>query len=116
MTLSAYYSLPLMVMSSAVSVIGPPAVVILLPFTVSVPARIVRSDEPGPLVDGLTDADGKPVADYFNRYKRDDDDPATFATVPGWGTAADGLALVRMTHAFFKECEPRAGAVCQVMR
>jgi inorganic pyrophosphatase len=49
----------------------------------------------------LTAADRKQVADYFNRYKRDDDDPATFATVPGWGTAADGLAFVRKTHEFF---------------
>ncbi len=49
----------------------------------------------------LTDADRKRMADYFNRYKRDDDDPKTFATVPGWGTAAEGLAFVRMTHGFF---------------
>jgi inorganic pyrophosphatase len=64
----------------------------------------------------LTEAEKKRIADYFNRYKKDDDDPKTFATVPGWGTAADGLALVRMTHAFFKECAPRAGSVCQVKR
>ena len=64
----------------------------------------------------LTDAAKQPIEDYFNRYKKDDDDPKTFATVPGWGTAADGLAFVRMTHAFFQECEPRAGAVCHVMR
>ena len=49
----------------------------------------------------LTDADRKRMADYFNRYKRDDDDPKTFATVPGWGTAAEGLAFVRTTHGFF---------------
>jgi inorganic pyrophosphatase len=49
----------------------------------------------------LTDADRARVADYFNRYKRDDDDPKTFATVPGWGTAAEGLAFVRKTHEFF---------------
>ncbi|HJU42701.1 MAG TPA: inorganic diphosphatase [Vicinamibacterales bacterium] len=64
----------------------------------------------------LTDAEKKRIADYFNRYKKDDDDPKTFATVPGWGTAAEGLAFVRMTHAFFQECEPRAGAVCHVVR
>lgn len=64
----------------------------------------------------LTDAEKTRIADYFNRYKKDDDDPKTFATVPGWGTAADGLAFVRMTHAFFRECEPRAGAVCHVMQ
>ena len=49
----------------------------------------------------LTEADRKRMADYFNRYKRDDDDPKTFATVPGWGTAAEGLAFVRTTHGFF---------------
>ena len=49
----------------------------------------------------LTDADRTRIADFFNRYKRDDDDPKTFATVPGWGTAAEGLAFVRMTHGFF---------------
>ena len=49
----------------------------------------------------LTDADRARIADFFNRYKRDDDDPKTFATVPGWGTAAEGLAFVRMTHGFF---------------
>jgi inorganic pyrophosphatase len=49
----------------------------------------------------LTEADRKRIADYFNRYKRDDDDPKTFATVPGWGTAAEGLAFVQTTHGFF---------------
>ena len=64
----------------------------------------------------LTGAEKTRIADFFNRYKKDDDDPKTFATVPGWGTAADGVAFVRMTHAFFQECEPRAGAVCHVMQ
>jgi inorganic pyrophosphatase len=64
----------------------------------------------------LTDADRKRIADYFNRYKRDDDDPKTFATVPGWGTAADGLSFVTITHAFFTDCRDRAGAACHVMR
>jgi inorganic pyrophosphatase len=49
----------------------------------------------------LTSADRERVAAYFNRYKKDDDDPKTFATVPGWGTAAEGLAFVRKTHEFF---------------
>jgi inorganic pyrophosphatase len=61
----------------------------------------------------LTEDVRKRVADYFNRYKRDDDDPKTFATVPGWGTAADGLAFVRTTHAFFTQCRT-AGAACQL--
>ena len=62
----------------------------------------------------LTDADRKRMADYFNRYKRDDDDPKTFATVPGWGTAADGLSFLRTTHAFFRDCRERAGQPCRI--
>jgi inorganic pyrophosphatase len=49
----------------------------------------------------LTDADRRRLADYFNRYKRDDEDPKTFATVPGWGTAAEGVTFVQTTHGFF---------------
>lgn len=49
----------------------------------------------------LTEADRGRLEDYFNRYKRDDDDPKTFATVPGWGTAAEALVFVRVTHGFF---------------
>jgi inorganic pyrophosphatase len=62
---------------------------------------ISRVGKDGRPLHQLTDADRKRMADYFNRYKRDDDDPETFATVPGWGTAADGLAFVRRTHEFF---------------
>ena len=64
---------------------------------------ISRVGKNGKPLHRLTDADRKRVADYFNRYKRDDDDPATFATVPGWGTAADGVAYVRKTHEFFRQ-------------
>jgi hypothetical protein len=63
----------------------------------------------------LTEKDLERLAGFFNRYKSEDGDPKTFATVTGWGTAADGLAFVRMTHAFFKACAPRAGAACHVM-
>jgi inorganic pyrophosphatase len=63
----------------------------------------------------LTEADLERNADYFNRYKREDNDPKTYATVTGWGTAADGRAFVRTTHAFFKDCQARAGAACHVM-
>ena len=62
----------------------------------------------------LTGAEKTRIAEYFNRYKRDDDDPKTFATVPGWGAVADGTAFVQMTHAFFTHCAARAGAACQV--
>ena len=63
----------------------------------------------------LTVADLERMADFFNRYKREDDDPKTFATVTGWGTAADGLSFVQTTHAFFTDCRERAGASCHVM-
>jgi inorganic pyrophosphatase len=51
----------------------------------------------------LTQADLLRLADFFDRYKREDGDPNTFATVTGWGTAADGLAFVRKTHEFFRQ-------------
>jgi hypothetical protein len=34
--------------------------------------------------------------------------------VPGWGSAAEGLAYVTMTHAFFRECRQHAGTSCAV--
>jgi inorganic pyrophosphatase len=51
----------------------------------------------------LTQADLLRLANFFDRYKREDGDPDTFATVTGWGTAADGLAFVRKTHGFFRQ-------------
>jgi inorganic pyrophosphatase len=51
----------------------------------------------------LTQADLARLANFFDRYKREDGDPKTFATVTGWGTAADGLAFVRKTHEFFRQ-------------
>lgn len=51
----------------------------------------------------LTDADRKRIDDFFTRYKRDDDDPATYAAVFPWGTAGDGLAFVHKTHEFFRQ-------------
>ena len=73
---------------------------------------ISPTDQSGRPAYALTDEIRTRVADYFNRYKRDDDDPKTFATVPGWGTAADGLAFVRTTHAFFTQCQKETAA-CQ---
>ena len=64
---------------------------------------ISRVGKDGKPLHRLTDADRERMADYFNRYKREDDDPQTFATVPGWGTAAEGLAFVRRTHEFFRQ-------------
>jgi inorganic pyrophosphatase len=50
----------------------------------------------------LTAADQKRIGDYFKRYKLHE--PEKFSKIPGWGTAADGLAFVKTTHLFFKEC------------
>ncbi len=60
-----------------------------------------RVDREGRPTHDLTPADLERLAEFFNRYKREDGDPETFATVTGWGTAADGLAFVRQTHEFF---------------
>ncbi|MBA3297773.1 MAG: hypothetical protein H0U19_12650 [Acidobacteria bacterium] len=56
----------------------------------------------------LTAADQKRIGDYFKRYKLHE--PEKFSKVPGWGSAAEGLAYVRMTHAFFRECAKTTGA------
>jgi inorganic pyrophosphatase len=52
------------------------------------------------------------IADYFKRYKLWE--PSKFSEVPGWGTSAEGLALVQMTHAFFLECRQVTAAACRV--
>ena len=54
------------------------------------------------------------IGEYFRQYKRHE--PGAFSTVPGWGSAHDGLAFVRMTHAFFRTCPARAGSTCTVPR
>jgi inorganic pyrophosphatase len=51
------------------------------------------------------------IAEYFRRYKRHE--PGAFSRVPGWGSASDGLAHVRTTHAFFKECRQATPAPCR---
>jgi inorganic pyrophosphatase len=50
----------------------------------------------------LTEADRKRIGGYFRRYKRHE--PGKFSKVPGWGSAADGMAHVRIAYAFFREC------------
>jgi inorganic pyrophosphatase len=58
----------------------------------------------------LTESIQREVASYFRRYKQHE--PGAFSRVTGWGPAADGVALVRLTHAFFQECRGRAGSPC----
>lgn len=62
----------------------------------------------------LTESDLERLAEYFNRYKREDGDPDTFATVTGWGTAALGRSFVQTTHAFFLRCRERVGSPCSI--
>jgi inorganic pyrophosphatase len=52
------------------------------------------------------------LADYVSRYKQHQ--PGAVTKVPGWGSAADGLAYVRTTHAFFRECRRRPEETCRV--
>ena len=55
----------------------------------------------------LTSADQKRIGDYFAIYKKHE--PGKFSKVPGWGTAAEGLAFVLTTHAFYLECAKTVG-------
>jgi inorganic pyrophosphatase len=57
----------------------------------------------------LTAAERNRIARFFRGYKRHE--PGKFSRVPGWGSAADGLAFVRTTHAFFRQCRA-ASADC----
>jgi inorganic pyrophosphatase len=50
----------------------------------------------------LTASDMKRIGDYFARYKQHE--PGKFSKMYGWGTAAEGLAYVQTTHAFFEKC------------
>lgn len=60
----------------------------------------------------LTAEDRRRIGEYFRRYKQHE--PGKFSKVPGWGTIAEGLAHVKTTHAFFRECRGRAGAACRL--
>jgi inorganic pyrophosphatase len=55
----------------------------------------------------LTATDREIMGRYFDEYKRAERD--RFARFNGWGSAEEGLAHVRMTHAFFLQCRPSAG-------
>ncbi len=67
-------------------------------------------DRAGKPLYSLTDADKKRIGDYFARYKQHE--PGKFSKMYGWGTAAEGLAHVRITHAFFTKCATVVGQ-CQ---
>ena len=71
-------------------------------------------DRNGRPVHELTASTRREVADYFRRYKKHQ--PSAFSRVPGWGTAKDGLTLVRLTHQFFSRCRPPAVSPCSIDR
>lgn len=56
----------------------------------------------------LTEPIKQQLADFFNRYKQHI--PGASTSVPGWGTREEGIALVRLTHAFFQQCRERTNA------
>ena len=56
----------------------------------------------------LSTADKNRIGGYFARYKLHE--PGKFSKVPGWGSAAEGLAFVQTTHAFFRQCAAAVGA------
>lgn len=60
----------------------------------------------------LTAEDQAQIGEYFRKYKLHE--PGKFSKVPGWGSIAEGRALVTMTHAFFRECRKAPGAPCQI--
>ena len=59
-------------------------------------------DEAGTPRYRLTDADKTRMTRFFDAYKRHE--PGKFSRVTGWGSAGEGQAYVRTTHAFFTEC------------
>jgi inorganic pyrophosphatase len=62
----------------------------------------------------LTEPIRRDVANYFRRYKQHE--PGAFSRVSGWGSAREGLALIRITHAFFRQCRGLAGRPCTPSR
>ena len=73
-----------------------------------------RTGRDGRPLHELTVAVQQEIGDYFRRYKQHE--PNAFSKVPGWGSVAQGLALVTKTHAFFWACRQHAGAPCEVLQ
>jgi len=66
-----------------------------------------RVDASGRPMHPLTAAVQNEIGGYFARYKSQG--RGTWSKVPGWGTAEQGLAFVKTTHAFFLQCATRTG-------
>lgn len=47
------------------------------------------------------------IGGFFARYKTHE--PGKFSKVPGWGSAAEGLAFIKTTHAFYRSCLAATG-------
>jgi inorganic pyrophosphatase len=75
-------------------------------------SKVVLSavDDEGRPTHRLTTAIQDQVAAYFRRYKQHE--PGAFSRVPGWGSRDEGLALIAVTHAFFRECRRQPGTPC----
>jgi inorganic pyrophosphatase len=71
-----------------------------------------RTGRDGRPLHALTSQVQREIGDYFNRYKQHQ--PGAFSKVPGWGPAADGLAYITTTHAFFRQCREHAGTACRI--
>jgi inorganic pyrophosphatase len=52
------------------------------------------------------------IGAFFEKYKLHE--PGKFSKVPGWGSVAEGRALVTTTHAFFRQCREHAGRPCRL--
>ena len=70
------------------------------------------TDNNGRPLHELTPEDQQRIGGYFQRYKVHE--PGKFSKVPGWGTASNGLAFVRTTHAFFTKCRTAPGQACRL--
>jgi hypothetical protein len=66
----------------------------------------------GRLQHDLTKTEQQRIGEFFGNYKKHE--PGNYSKVPGWGSAADGRAHVRMTHAFFRECGQASRAECRI--
>ena len=82
---------------------GPDSKVVL-----SVPAASGR-----PLHELSTD-DRQRIGEFFRRYK--EHQPGAHSQVPGWGSVAEGMALVTRTHEFFLRCGAQPSRPCRVHR
>jgi inorganic pyrophosphatase len=77
-------------------------------------AKVVVSRATGNRPDHpLTEHDRRDIGNYFERYKLLES--GKFSKVPGWGSAAEGLALVKITHTFFRECRQISQPTCRVV-